>query len=45
MNVSLAEYAETDAQWFWEVYTVLVAYQEGVQMRTAMESKRAEMQC
>ena len=45
MNVSLAEYAETDAQWFWEVYTVLVAYHEGQQMAAGVQQARAKMQC
>ena len=44
MNVSLAEYAETDAQWFWEVLTVLTAFEEGRQMAAGVQQARRSMQ-
>jgi hypothetical protein len=43
--VSLAEWAQTDAEWFWEVWTVLSAYQEGRQMAQGVETARRDMQC
>jgi hypothetical protein len=43
--VSLAEWAQTDAEWFWEVWTVLSAYQEGRQMAAGVETTRQAMQC
>jgi hypothetical protein len=44
VQVSLAEWAATDAQWWTEAVTLLTAYREGIQMRQGMEQARHSMQ-
>lgn len=43
-SVSLAEWGQTDAEWFHEVWTLLAKYHEGRQARTALEGTRQKMQ-
>lgn len=45
VNLSLAEWAETDAEWWTEVVTLLSAYHEGLQMREGVDRTRRDMQC
>lgn len=43
-SVSLAEWGQTDAEWFHEVWALLTAYHEGRQMRQGLENTRRTMQ-
>jgi hypothetical protein len=45
VDMTLAEWAVTDQQWFWEAYTALSRFQQGRQARANAEHSRHQAQC